>query len=328
MDKMNELFRMLEMVSRTFALSIRYLPEEVRDSLCVAYLLLRVSDTLEDHHSLTPDIKVRMLARWEDVLFGRIDVTDFLPELDTLDNSDPDVLVAQRAEFILEGLHSLPDQVQGIIIQSVAKTTRGMAHWQTHGPSIETVDELDDYMFQVAGRVGYLVTNIFAWYSPRIMSRKKELMPMARELGLGLQTVNVIRGLRSDYERGWVFVPNAYLRSVGITKGQLFDPNYEDGAMRIVNMLCDKSETHLLHGVNYISALPKSLHRLRLACMWPLFFALRTITLSRNDTAVVNGEVKMTRKDVKTIMRRTTFFGWSNRWMHYYFKALASPLAT
>lgn len=151
---------------------------------------------------------------------------------------------------------------------------------------------------------------------------------MARELGLGLQTVNVIRGLRSDYERGWVFVPNSYLRSVGITKGQLFDPNYEDGAMRIVNMLCDKSETHLLHGVNYISALPKSLHRLRLACMWPLFFALRTITLSRNDTAVVNGEVKMTRKDVKTIMRRTTFFGWSNRWMHYYFKALASPLAT
>ena len=39
-------------------------------------------------------------------------------------------------------------------------------------------------------------------------------------------------------------------------------------------------------------------------------------------TNVLVGEVKMTRDEVKTIVRDTTLFGWSNRWLESYYKQL------
>ena len=52
---------MLETVSRTFALSIRFLPETLREPVALAYLLFRVSDGLEDHAELLADRKVVLL---------------------------------------------------------------------------------------------------------------------------------------------------------------------------------------------------------------------------------------------------------------------------
>jgi hypothetical protein len=37
---------------------------------------------------------------------------------------------------------------------------------------------------------------------------------------------------------------------------------------------------------------------------------------------VLVGEVKMTRDEVKTIVRDTTLFGWSNRWLESYYRQL------
>ena len=181
---------------------------------------------------------------------------------------------------------------------------------------METEAEMDDYMHQVAGRVGYLITDIFAWYSPHIRQRKEELMPLSREYGLALQTVNIIRGMRKDYERGWVFVPRTYLDEVGITRDQLFAPGYEDKATEVVNLLADKAERHLRHGLEYIAAFPIHQHRIRLACMWPLFFAVKTLALSRNNINVVLNEVKMTRRDVKSSCARLpSWAGPINGWI-------------
>ena len=55
-----------------------------------------------------------------------------------------------------------------------------------------------------------LNTELFAWYSRSIRRRMSRLIPLARECGLALQTVNVVRGLRDDYERGWIFVPESF----------------------------------------------------------------------------------------------------------------------
>ena len=43
---MSKFTEMLEMVSRTFALSIRYLPKALQEPVSLSYLLFRVSDGL------------------------------------------------------------------------------------------------------------------------------------------------------------------------------------------------------------------------------------------------------------------------------------------
>jgi farnesyl-diphosphate farnesyltransferase len=74
--------------------------------------------------------------------------------------------------------------------------------------------------------------------------------------------------------------------------------------------------------MSYITAFPRRQHRIRLACMWPLFFAVRTLAVSRNNANVLLAEAKMGRDQVNMIMRHTTFFGWSNHWLVRYYKFL------
>jgi len=71
-----------------------------------------------------------------------------------------------------------------------------------------------------------------------------------------------------------------------------------------------------------VLALPPWLHGLRLACIWPMLFAVRTLALSRQNVNVLVGEVKMTREEVKAIVRDTTLFGWSNLWLESYYRHL------
>jgi hypothetical protein len=59
--------------------------------------------------------------------------------------------------------------------------------------------------------------------------------------------------------------------------------------------------------------------------MWPLFFAVRTLAISRSNANVLLTEAKMGRQQVKTIMRSTSFFGWSNHWLVRYYRYLARP---
>ena len=147
-------------------------------------------------------------------------------------------------------------------------------------------------------------------------------MPLARETGLALQTVNIIRGLRKDYERGWIYVPESFCAAVNLRRTDLFNPDYQLQALQVVDMLADKGERHLRAALAYVEALPRWLHTVRLACIWPMLFAVRTLALSRQNVNVLVGEVKMTRDEVKTIVRDTTLFGWSNSWLEGYYRYL------
>ncbi len=148
-----------------------------------------------------------------------------------------------------------------------------MARWQEHGPFVRDEAEMDDYMHEVAGRVGWLLTEVFALHSPAIAAQKDRLMGLGREFGLALQTVNIIRGMRKDFERGWIFVPETFCGHAGLDSVQLFDPAHEPAALQVLGMLTAKARRHLDNGVAYIRLLPRRLRRLRLFCIWPLLFA-------------------------------------------------------
>jgi farnesyl-diphosphate farnesyltransferase len=319
---MSELAQLVASVSRTFALSISKLPDKLCEAVGLAYLLFRVSDCVEDHPELPAARKAELLELWEQVLTKVKPASVFVSQLASLDGSNPEVNVAQQAERLILTLQTLELELQETIAQRCAKSTLGMARWQHKGPYVETEAELDDYMHQVAGRVGYLMTDIFSWHSTVIKRQREGLLPISRHIGLGLQTVNVIRGLRADYQRGWMFVPGEFLRDAGIDRQQFFLPEFENKSLAVVNRLVQKAEKHLHHGLAYIAAFPPWLHRIRLACIWPLFFAVKTLALSENNPQVIRSEAKISRKEVKEIVQRTTLLGWSDYWLQSYYNKL------
>jgi len=313
---------MLRNVSRTFAISIEQLPAGLSKAVTIAYLLFRVSDCLEDTDELEASQKAELLRLWAKVLEGSMPVTTLTEAVSNLDENDPEIYVTQHADQLLDELHKLPEANQETITYHVHQTSLGMARWQEHGPFVENEEEMDDYMFEVAGRVGYLLTDLFGWYSPIIEKQKDKLRPLAREFGLALQTVNIIRGMRKDYERGWVFVPRSFYEPLGLTRDNLFAKENQAQALQVVARLADKAENHLRNGLQYIIYIPPINYRIRLACMWPLFFAIKTLALSRDNIHVILNEAKITRAEVMQIIRNTTLMGWSDHWLRSYYLQL------
>lgn len=314
---------LLRTASRTFALGIERLPGVLSDAVMVAYLLLRVSDYLEDNEEMPAEAKIELLNLWDKILAGEAEVVALTSQLGEADTTNPDAVVAQHAADVMARFYALPPEVQEPIISNVRESTQGMARWVARGPLLDNEADMDDYMFEVAGRVGYLLTQLFSWYSFTIRWQKDSLMPLAREFGLALQTVNVIRGLREDYERGWIFVPESFCAAVNISREQLFQPENRAQAMKVLDMLADKAERHLRVALTYLKSLPPWQHSIRLFCAFPLMFAVRTLAISRRNYQVLESEAKITREEVTQIVRDSTLWGWSNLWLDHYYRQLS-----
>ena len=68
---------------------------------------------------------------------------------------------------------------------------------------IESQDDLDRYTHSVAGSVGLLLSDLWAWHDGTRTDRGD-----AVAYGRGLQTVNIIRNRDEDLGRGADFFPN------------------------------------------------------------------------------------------------------------------------
>ena len=284
--------------------------------------MFRVSDFLEDNAVMPPQRKIELLGLWVAVLNGEIEPERLTALLSDTDPGDPEAMVARHAGEVLRLLRRLPPELQEHIRHEVTETSKGMARWQARGPLVITEDDLDDYMFEVAGRVGLMLTRIFAWHYRPLREIQDQLMPLAREFGLALQTVNVIRGLRKDFERGWIYVPHSLCAEMGIRPPDLFLPENLEPAMQVIDRLADKAERHLRNGLALIKLIPRRYHRVRLAMIWPLLFAVRTLAISRRNRGVLEAEAKISRDEVRQIMVDTQIGGWSNTWLEEYYERL------
>jgi len=316
---MQEFYSLLRSTSRTFAVGIEALPRELRDAVTMAYLVLRVSDYYEDSPSLEAEEKVVCLHRWADLL-GRsapsLHPTDFEPltrALAAADRALPDHQAAQAAHSIQMGLSRLPERYRSAIRSHTVATTLGMAEWVTRGDDFPDEEALDRYMFEVAGRVGVLLTELFAAYSPRVRKRAESLHEVAVSFGLGLQTVNVIRGLHEDPDRGWTYVPRHLLHRLP-ERGHLRDLPSED-QQRILDFLVAKAGRHVADAIRYCQLLPRGERGIRTFCIVPALLASRTARLSHQDPGVFEHPVRVTRREVERTVLSARLLGWSNRWL-------------
>ena len=316
-----DLSQLLRATSRTFALGIELLPSGLREQVRVAYLVLRVSDYLEDNRVMDPEKKIRLLELWHRILHQDAEWRTLADEVSGAGDPIPDLEAVRHVGAISEALDDLPPAARAVIAEHAGDSTLGMARWVARGPLFETESDLDDYMHEVAGRVGYLLTDLFALRSTALATEMERRRELGREFGLALQTVNVIRGLSSDHERGWIFVPETFLEGRAEPR-DIFDPDRRALALAALDRLVTKAEGHFDAAEAYVTLIPRRHVRIRLFCLLPLFFGLRTLAMSRANPDVLTGEVKITRRDVRSITRNTSAFGISNQWVRWYSERL------
>jgi farnesyl-diphosphate farnesyltransferase len=352
---MREYYDLLRTTSRTFAVGIESLPRPLRDSVTLAYLVLRVSDYFEDSPSLPSAEKRRLLEGWARLLEDSgaeaathrpkadpgkhdgaagsaafeegagsesldagaaseaLDPGSIAGAVSPSDAALPDYRAALHAEGILNEVAALPPASRQIIRRHTAATTRGMAHWIGRGDDFPDEAALDAYMFEVAGRVGLLLTDLFVAEKPRLEARRPDLEAVAVAFGLGLQTVNVIRGLHEDPVRGWTYVPRDVL---GTDSGSGDLRGLSTVAKeRVLGFLVRKAARHVADGFRYCQALPRTARGIRIFCIVPALIASRTVEASRRDLEVFDAPVKVSRGDVRRIILETRLRFFSNRWL-------------
>jgi farnesyl-diphosphate farnesyltransferase len=299
-------------VSRTFALTISELDEPLSREICVGYLLCRVADTIEDSDSIPADEQVRLLSLYRDALDP--DDTDSLDQfMDGVaewvpDSPSADWRVVSETPRLLRTFSALPETSQAEIRPAVTEMLDGMGMFidryaEAGGLRIETVDELEEYCWYVAGTVGHLVTGLVARDAPE--STQTELYDVASSFGLLLQLVNVAKDVATDYEEeNNVYVPSELLERHGLEHDDIGDETKREAFTPVIEGLVTRAKEYADDARTWLETMPKSRGNTLSAWAIPYLLAIGTMRelSARPADVMLDGDVKVSRAEVQALL--------------------------
>ena len=324
---------MLPKVSRTFAACIRLLPPRVEQAVLIAYLLCRIADTIEDTADLVVTEKERLLAHFRRCLDeGGPDAGPLTATFAAGRTNDEQL--TREADITLREFRRLGADQRTAIRPWVQEMCDGMAEFaRIHArarpdrlEALASIEELDRYCYYVAGTVGHLLTELFRLHHPRLTRKHyARLKELSTSFGLGLQLTNIIKDVADDRQRGWSFIPRQLCQLAGTTPEELLSPHLSRQSQLAMELLIAKAKRHLKDALDYCTALPRSAYRLRLFCLTPLFFAVRTLHKAERDPRLLDPghKVKITRGEVYRIICATYVLAPNNHLVRAYYRQLA-----
>lgn len=222
---------LLEVSSRTFALTIPFLPEPERGQVTVAYLLFRIADTLEDAARWPGERRAAELRRFQGLLEEAAGPRGATPEaverfagavLAEPPTAHPGYLSLLRASpSVFAAFGALPPAARAAISAHTARTAAGMAEMCARLPGdgsleLDSLAALREYCYLVAGIVGELLTELFLLARPGLGDASSALRADARAFGEGLQLTNILKDSAEDASEGRRFLPR------GVPRAELF----------------------------------------------------------------------------------------------------------
>jgi len=299
----------LRSVSRSFYLSIRFLPLQMRGPIALAYLLARTTDTVADTTRIPGSVRMQTLKMLSDGIQGKasqeiiIDhVGSFVPLQEnaaerTLLNSLPDCLAwldqVDRADgddirVVLEKI----TQGQMLDLQRFDNPAQVRA--------LQTAADLDEYTYLVAGSVGEFWTRLCFRHLQNFASLiQDEMLALGRCYGMGLQLINVLRDAGTDLRAGRCYFPEDELGAIGLTPAQILSE--PDRFQPIYQRWMEKAQKGLDCGIQYSCAIRN--RRVRVATALPALIGARTLALLRKAGAsALHQTIKVPRREVRAMI--------------------------
>jgi farnesyl-diphosphate farnesyltransferase len=199
--------RILKETSRTFYIPVARLPERLQETVAAAYLCMRAIDEIEDHDTLTNPDKAQLLRHVGLIMQSQTTVNDrVLFELQAafkpFENILPEVTLR-----VGEWACYAPQVISPRIWDATAAMADRMAQWVERNWEVRTETDLDAYTYSVAGAVGLLLCDIWAWFDGSQIDRSAAI-----HFGRGLQAVNILRNRDEDLRRQVDYYPQGWSR--------------------------------------------------------------------------------------------------------------------
>ncbi|KAJ9189670.1 hypothetical protein P3X46_000935 [Hevea brasiliensis] len=275
-------YSMLHKVSRSFALVIQQLGPQLRNAVCIFYLVLRALDTVEDDTSIPTDVKVPILIAFHRHIYD----CEWHFSCGTKDYK----VLMDQFHHVSTAFLELGKSYQEAIEDITKRMGAGMAKFICK--EVETVDDYDEYCHYVAGLVGLGLSKLFH------ASGSEDLAPdvLSNSMGLFLQKTNIIRDYLEDINeipKSRMFWPR---QTWSKYVNKLEDLKDEENSVKAVQCLNDMITNALIHVddcLTYMSALrDPAIFRF---CAIPQVMAIGTLALCYNNIEVFRGVVKMRR---------------------------------
>jgi farnesyl-diphosphate farnesyltransferase len=296
-------------VSRTFAISIRFLPGDLGRAVLTAYLLCRIADTIEDDNATPPTERAELLEEFLRTLVDR-DAADAFPAKSAhLKGDAAHLALMARTDLVLVTFRTLPQRTQERVAHWVREMGLGMAKFvrtYPRGIRIQTLAEYKEYCYYVAGTVGCMLTELWHLHASAVGKAEFEkLWVKCQAFGEALQTVNILKDIAHDaHHENSIYIPAHDLQAQGSSHETLLSPQHLEHSHAAVQVFIELARTDLDDALEYILLIPRRAFAIRAFCILPLLFAYATLRDLSGSRAMLTpgGNVKISRREVQTLM--------------------------
>ena len=305
----------MRQVSRSFHLSLKFLPGAVREPISLAYLLARTSDTIADTNWLPLEDRLDALELFARRVAGSGPSPIDFSHLSANQGDPAERVLLQRTGDSLALLGELRESDRQLVRQVLATIVSGqeldLKRFANASESqivgLSSAGALEDYTYRVAGCVGEFWTRIcFADLAPRCDLDEPGMIGLGVSYGKGLQLVNILRDLPRDLRQGRCYLPANQLASAGLTPAKLLNPVNEATLRPVYDAWLDQAQRHLRDGWAYTNHYPRSLARVRISCALPVLIGLRTLRLLRTGPVLDPDHcIKIPRWAVRNLVLQT-----------------------
>ena len=324
--------RLLQDVSRTFALTIPQLPHRLRWPVTNAYLLCRIADTIEDEPALSPAQKQAFWDRFVQVIAGHEEAASFARDLGALLSSStakPERDLVASFSHVIRITAMLRSNQRAAIVRCLRIMSRGMMEFQRNpNPAgLKDCSCLDRYCYYVAGVVGEMLTELFCDYSAAVNDQRKDLLALSVAYAQGLQMTNILKDLWDDQRRGVCWLPRDLFRESGYELDRLApgeaDPRFLTGFFELVAI----TGRRLRDGLQYVLLIPTHETGLRRYLAWSLGLSVLTLRSLYTRPSFRNGRnTRPSRLSVVALIILTSLLARSDSALKFLFKAATRGL--
>lgn len=273
--------KILKGVSRSFYLSLVFLPRRVRRSMGLAFLACKAADTIADTDLIAKGERLKLLDAYRELFAGPAD--GFAQSIAGSITKPGGGSVQEKT--LIENLPSLMTALENLdpkdwlLIQGlVLELTQGMQMDLNLG-AIETEAQLEQYIYYVAGCVGRFWTRMIKNHFAFGAAFTEETEALGEKLGKGLQLVNVLRDLPRDLQQGRCYIPQEFLEKKNLKASDLLDPKNLHKVKPVLLSLAEKARHYLKSGETYCSFYPWYAKRLQMVVKLPMRLGFQTLDL-------------------------------------------------
>lgn len=222
--------------SSNFHFAFKVLPKEERIAINSIYSLFSYIDSIVDEGELTSDTiarKERRLKFWSAVV-------------DELYNDSLPSPIFYPLYYAIKRF-SIPKQYIVTLIDGCRR--------DLYQKRYSTFNELKDYCYSVAGVVGLVVIEIFGY-------KYLETRNYAINLGYAMQLTNILRDIKKDKDRGYIYIPLEDLEKFEYSEDDLFAEVYNDNFVELMQFEVNRAREYfhkarsLLHPDERITLFP------------------------------------------------------------------------